>query len=209
MRTALMVSAALLVLAAGWFFAGDDGGRFAALHLFDNMNDRPLADSQQVRDDAAPGGRLVRLVPPSSVAHGMNGAYSGRVRDAAGGFAGEASYLESGRMQGDDGGMMPAELGGTAGSRGMLAQGRALFRAHCAVCHGQDGGGRGSMAAYSAYPQVGSFRDARYAGYSAGRIFRSIRLGQGNMPAFGSVLSVREIWCLVAAVREMQAVQEE
>ena len=40
---------------------------------------------------------------------------------------------------------------------------------------------------------------------SPGRMFRSIRLGQGNMPAFGHVLSAREIWCLVAVVREMQA----
>lgn len=55
------------------------------------------------------------------------------------------------------------------------------------------------MAAYESYPQIGSFRDEKYASYSPGRMFRSIRLGQGNMPAFGHVLSAREIWCLVAS----------
>ena len=36
-------------------------------------------------------------------------------------------------------------------------------------------------------------------------MFRSIRLGQGNMPAFGNILTAREIWCLVAFIRQLQA----
>ncbi|MFQ7535529.1 MAG: c-type cytochrome [Akkermansia muciniphila] len=81
--------------------------------------------------------------------------------------------------------------------------------AHCAVCHGEDGSGRGSMAAYDTYPQIGPFRDEKYASYSSGKMFRSIRLGQGNMPAFGNILTAREIWCLVAFIRHLQAPPEE
>ena len=58
---------------------------------------------------------------------------------------------------------------------------------------------------YDTYPQIGSFRDEKYAAYSPGKMFRSIRLGQGNMPAFGNILTAREIWCLVAFVRRLQA----
>lgn len=36
------------------------------------------------------------------------------------------------------------------------------------------------MAAYESYPQIGSFRDEKYASYSPGRMFRSIRLGQAT-----------------------------
>ena len=101
--------------------------------------------------------------------------------------------------------IMPLELGGVSRSRDVLAEGRTLYLAHCAVCHGADGNGRGSMAAYDTYPQIGSFRDEKYAAYSPGKMFRSIRLGQGNMPAFGNILTAREIWCLVAFVRRLQA----
>ena len=93
----------------------------------------------------------------------------------------------------------------TKGFEAEQAEGRALYLAHCAVCHGEDGGGRGSMAAYDTYPQIGSFRDGKYASYSPGKMFRSIRSGQGNMPAFGNILTAREIWCLVAFVRRLQA----
>ena len=65
------------------------------------------------------------------------------------------------------------------------------------------------MAAYDTYPQIGPFRDEKYASYSSGKMFRSIRLGQGNMPAFGNILTAREIWCLVAFIRHLQAPPEE
>lgn len=104
---------------------------------------------------------------------------------------------------------MPLELGGISRSRDVQAEGRALYLAHCAVCHGEDGSGRGSMAAYETYPQIGSFRDEKYASYSSGKMFRSIRLGQGNMPAFGNILTAREIWCLAAFIRHLQAPPEE
>lgn len=205
MKRALAVVAVLAVLAAGWFLVHDDGGRKAVLHIFDNMSERPLTDAQHVEDTSTPAGRKVRLLPPRAVAQSLGGAYAVRDRDVRDVFAGDDSYFSSGRTQGGDEEAMPLELGGVSRSRDVLAEGRVLYAAHCSVCHGPDGSGRGNMAAYESYPQIGSFRDEKYASYSPGRMFRSIRLGQGNMPAFGHVLSAREIWCLVAVVREMQA----
>ena len=48
MRGGITAVAALVLLGALWFLAGDDDGRNAVPRLFDNMNDRPLADAQQV-----------------------------------------------------------------------------------------------------------------------------------------------------------------
>lgn len=210
MKRGLAAVAVLALLGAGWFLARDDEGRNPVPHLFDNMNERPLADAQQVQEPSTPAGRRVRLTPPHSVAQSMGGDGAGRRtatdRDA---FASESSYFSSGRTQGGDEEVMPLELGGVSRSRGVLAEGRTLYLAHCAVCHGEDGNGRGAMAAYDTYPQIGSFRDEKYASYSPGKMFRSIRLGQGNMPAFGNILSAREIWCLVALIRQMQSLPAE
>ena len=206
MRGGVTAIAALVLLGALWFMVRDDGGRTAAPHLFDNMNERPLADAQQVREPFTPAGRKVRLTPPHAVAQSLGTGEAvrerGNDRDS---FAAEGSYFSSGRMQGGEEDIMPLELGGVSRSRDVLAEGRTLYLAHCTVCHGADGNGRGSMAAYDTYPQIGSFRDEKYAAYSPGKMFRSIRLGQGNMPAFGNILTAREIWCLVAFVRRLQA----
>lgn len=206
MKTGLVAVAVLAVLGAGWFFSHDDGGRNPALRLFDNMGERPLADAQQVEEPSTPAGRRVRQQPRHAVAQSLDGAYGpGNAGAARSSFAGDGSYFFSGRLQGGDEGAMPLELGGISRSRGVLAEGRTLYLAHCSVCHGADGNGRGRMAAYDTYPQIGSFRDEKYGAYSPGKMFRSIRLGQGNMPAFGHVLTAREIWCLVAVIRQMQA----
>ena len=196
MRGGITAVAALVLLGALWFLAGDDDGRNAVPRLFDNMNDRPLADAQQVGISSAAPDRKARLTPPRSVAQslGMNGTVRKR-EDDRDSFAAEGSYFSSGRMQGGEEDSMPLELGGISRSRDVLAEGRALYLAHCAVCHGEDGSGRGSMAVYETYP--------------SGKMFRSIRLGQGNMPAFGNILTARGIWCLVAFIRHLQAPPEE
>lgn len=209
MKTALAVVAALAVLGVAWFLAHDDGGRNAVPHLFDNMNERPLADAQQVEAVSSTAGRRIRLRPPGAVAQSLGGVSVKRTEDVRDAYSSDGSYFSSGRTQGGDEETLPLELGGLSRSRDVLAEGTALYKANCAVCHGADGSGRGSMAAYESYPQIGSFRDEKYASYSPGKMFRSIRLGQGNMPAFGHMLSAREIWCLVAVIRQMQGAPAE
>lgn len=210
MKGALAAVAVLVLLAAGWFLSRDDEGRNPVPHLFDNMNERPLADAQQVEAPSAPAGRRVRPVPPHAVAWSMGGGYGDeRTAMDRDDFANESSYFSSGRTQGGDEEEMPPELGGISRSRSVLAEGGTLYLAHCAVCHGEKGNGRGAMAAYDTYPQIGSFRDEKYISYSPGKMFRSIRLGQGNMPAFGNILNAREIWCLVAFIRQLQALPGE
>ena len=73
MRGGMTAIAALVLLGALWFMVRDDGGRNAAPHLFDNMNERPLADAQQVREPFTPAGRKVRLTPPRRAIPGNGG----------------------------------------------------------------------------------------------------------------------------------------
>ena len=99
MRGGITAVAALVLLGALWFLAGDDDGRNAVPRLFDNMNDRPLADAQQVGISSAAPDRKARLTPPRSVAQslGMNGTVRKR-EDDRDSFAAEGSYFSSGRM---------------------------------------------------------------------------------------------------------------
>lgn len=94
MRGGITAVAALVLLGALWFLAGDDDGRNAVPRLFDNMNDRPLADAQQVGISSAAPDRKTRLAPPRSVAQslGMNGTVRKR-EDDRDSFAAEGSYF--------------------------------------------------------------------------------------------------------------------
>jgi len=129
MRGGITAVAALVLLGALWFLAGDDDGRNAVPRLFDNMNDRPLADAQQVGISSAAPDRKARLTPPRSVAQslGMNGTVRKR-EDDRDSFAAEGSYFSSGRMQGGEEDSMPLELGGISRSRDVLAEARFIWR---------------------------------------------------------------------------------
>lgn len=206
MKRCITLGLLLILFGCVLFFAMHDQGESSPPHLFDNMNERPLIDAQQVMDSYLPVGRMERLRPPHAVAQFMGGNSYEREQDRLDeAFATDSSYFLSGRMQGGEEDSMPLELGGISRRRDVQTEGRFLYSAHCAVCHGVTGNGQGRMVAYADYPQIDSFRDEKYASYSPGKMFRSIRSGQGNMPAFGNILTARDIWCLVTYIRDLQS----
>lgn len=206
MKRCITLGLLLILFGCVLFFAMHDQGESSPPHLFDNMNERPLIDAQQVMDSYLPVGRMERLRPPHAVAQFMGGNSYEREQDRLDeAFATDSSYFLSGRMQGGEEDSMPLELGGISRRRDVQTEGRFLYSAHCAVCHGVTGNGQGRMVAYADYPQIASFRDEKYASYSPGKMFRSIRSGQGNMPAFGNILTARDIWCLVTYIRDLQS----
>ncbi len=73
----------------------------------------------------------------------------------------------------------------------VLAQGRQLYEAHCALCHGDSGAGRST-----AFPALNG--NERLG--NAARIVRAIREGIGNMPAFPA-LNADETAALASYVR--------
>jgi copper transport protein len=94
-----------------------------------------------------------------------------------------------------------------AGDPASAAAGGALFREHCASCHGAAADGHGFAAAGLDPPPA----DLRTSGVldraSDGSLFS--RLGAGKpgtaMPAFGGTLDERARWALVAYLRSLRA----
>lgn len=85
-----------------------------------------------------------------------------------------------------------------------IAQGEALYEAHCAACHGEAGKGDGPQS--SALPVApGDFTNLeRMADKSAAELADSIRQGVGEaMPAFEGQFSEEEVWALTAYIRTM------
>lgn len=117
-------------------------------------------------------------------------------------FSRDSSYFLSGVSGSEGTNSMPQELGVISRQKEIFSLGRTRYMAHCTVCHGLRGDGKGAMSQYVDYPQVGDFRSADYANMSAGRMFRSIRAGQGNMPAFGNKLTAKEIWSIIFYIRQ-------
>ncbi len=117
-------------------------------------------------------------------------------------YSRDSSYFLSG-VSGSEGiNSLPQELGVISRQKEISVLGKTRYVTHCSVCHGLNGDGKGPMSQYADYPQVGDFRSADYVNMTAGRMFRSIRAGQGNMPAFGNKLTAKEIWSIVFYIRQ-------
>lgn len=74
----------------------------------------------------------------------------------------------------------------------------ALWLERCASCHGAEGRGDGAQAP----AQIADFTSAEWqASRQDADLARAIRMGQGLMPAFGSMINERGIAVLVDHVR--------
>jgi len=82
------------------------------------------------------------------------------------------------------------------------AEGRALFEAFCAACHGKDGDGDGPLV--PKIPNPPAYTSARVREMSAGRIFHVITFGSGRMPAHASQIAPHERWLIAAHVGTLQ-----
>ena len=80
--------------------------------------------------------------------------------------------------------------------------GKDLFMANCAHCHGKEGDGNGPMVESGAYSGVPDY--ANLANLGDGQLFYSIYYGKGAMGAHGSTLNKKEIWTLVHYIRKFQ-----
>jgi mono/diheme cytochrome c family protein len=86
-----------------------------------------------------------------------------------------------------------------------LARGRMYYSINCAVCHGDQGDGRGGMAQLNpAYAYSPSLLTASARGRSDGYIFGIIRNGRGSMPSYARIEEVNR-WDVANYVRALQA----
>ena len=76
-----------------------------------------------------------------------------------------------------------------------IAEGEALYRTYCALCHGDDGDGDGALARH--YRRMPPLTAPHVLNYPDGFVYAIIREGGRNMPRLGDALSVDERWALV------------
>jgi len=88
-----------------------------------------------------------------------------------------------------------------------LARGAQLFQTHCAACHGLEGKGNGTIAAFLIKKKPANLTDPAIQNKSDGAIFLTISNGFGYMPPLNENFTVRERWDLVNYVRTLKAAQ--
>jgi len=88
-----------------------------------------------------------------------------------------------------------------------LARGKQLFLTHCATCHGPEGLGNGTVAAFFTKKKPADLTSPDIQSKSDGTMFLTISNGFGFMPALNENFTVRERWDIVNYVRTIKAQQ--
>ena len=84
-----------------------------------------------------------------------------------------------------------------------LAQGKKYYGYDCAMCHGENGDGKGDVAVDEKL-KLKDYRDpAALQGMSDGELFTIIKDGKGQMPPEGNRLKSPELWNLVNYIRSL------
>ncbi len=83
-----------------------------------------------------------------------------------------------------------------------LAEGKHLYLAFCAACHGEAGNGQGKVG--TVYKGVPNYSAGRYATLSPGHIFHVITHGKNSMWSHKSQLNPEERWKVVLYVQQLQ-----
>lgn len=92
-------------------------------------------------------------------------------------------------------------------SNDTLAQraGKLMFERNCAVCHGTQGKGDGTIIGPGKFPMAPNLTLPATRGRSDGYYYAIIRAGRGLMPAYGPRMNHLERWATVMYVRHLQA----
>ncbi len=83
-----------------------------------------------------------------------------------------------------------------------LLKGQHLYNTYCIVCHGNKAEGNGYIV--PKFPQPPSLHSEKVRGWSDGRIFYVITVGQNLMPSYASQLNATERWTVINYVRVLQ-----
>jgi len=88
-----------------------------------------------------------------------------------------------------------------------LAMGRKYYNIHCKVCHGTVGAGDGLVT--QAHREKGMpippslYSDKIRNEWSDGLLYHTIKMGQGQMPAYGQRMTEEQKWAVVHYVRAL------
>ena len=87
----------------------------------------------------------------------------------------------------------------------ILGRGRFMYETYCAVCHGPQGKGDGTVADKMAIKRPPSLVTQPILGYKDGRYFHVITQGYGIMSSYaGQVGKFEDRWAIVTWIRQLQ-----
>ena len=84
----------------------------------------------------------------------------------------------------------------------LIQEGKTMFSTYCAACHGKNGNGEGAPG-MSFEVKPANFHDWEVMHQKDGTLFWKLSKGHGAMPGFGTSLSERQRWELIAWLREL------
>ena len=121
---------------------------------------------------------------------------------------GKHGYYYTGALDGSYGNGMPKDLALTEeNSEAFLRRGAERYGIYCAVCHGDNGNGKGVVGAHFGKANVAVANIANgfpQGEYPDGQLYETITKGKGMMGGYGANIPVRDRWAIVAYVRAMQ-----
>ncbi len=89
----------------------------------------------------------------------------------------------------------------------VLARGSERYGIYCRPCHGDLGNGKGPVTKYQYPIPPTSYFEPRIITAKDGYIFEVISNGIRNMPAYNAQIPVKDRWCIVGHVRELEKAQ--
>lgn len=203
-----MVAFLLLVILASWiplaimFRARGTPSTQPRVHLVRDMDQQPRRGPQSAHNWFRDG-RSMRLPVAGTVARGslesepgLFGGFRTEVDPATG--VERIEFLTA----------IPESLGPRSG---LISRGRERFEIYCALCHGSDGSGTGIIHQRAVelkepkWVPATNLLTQEIRDRADGQIVQAIRDGVRNMPSYGSQISVRDRWAIVAYLRDLQS----
>ena len=120
---------------------------------------------------------------------------------AAFGFSQGNDYYDTGKMGTNWGTGLPVDV-----TPELMRRGHERFSMTCAMCHGATAAGNGITKQYGLATVV-TLQDDRIRGMADGEIFNTITNGKNTMMAYGSVITVKDRWAIIAYLRALQRSQ--
>jgi cytochrome c5 len=84
----------------------------------------------------------------------------------------------------------------------VMNRGQKTFNTFCIVCHGPKAEGNGYVV--PRFPQPPSLHSEKVRGWTDGRIFHVITMGQNLMPGYALQISPEDRWAVIHYVRALQ-----
>lgn len=85
----------------------------------------------------------------------------------------------------------------------LLRRGQERYDIYCAVCHGLDGSGEGTVTARG-FPRPADFREASQGALGSDRIYQAISQGSGVMYGFADRVPAPDRWAITAYVHALR-----